>query len=60
MMQLTPHEEREIAAAAAVDPRTVRRYISGREVRSTCRAHIERALINLGRTDIVCSDRSGR
>jgi hypothetical protein len=45
---LSPHEERVIAAAAAVDPRTVRRYFSGKPVRSTCRAHIEGALRSLG------------
>jgi hypothetical protein len=60
MMQLTPHQEREIAVAAAVDPRTVRRYLSGRDIRSTCRVHIEHALIAMGRTDIVCPDRRGR
>lgn len=53
METITPHIERLIAVQAAVDPRTVRRYLAGRPIRSTCQVHIEQALIALKRSDLV-------
>lgn len=50
---LTAHERRRLAVEAAVHPATVERYLAGELVRSTCRSHIERALVTLGRTDLV-------
>lgn len=47
--QPTAHQTRCIAVAACVDPRTVRRYLSGAPVRSTCAARIAEALCALGR-----------
>lgn len=50
---LTAHERRRLAVEAAVHPATVERYLAGAPVRSTCRSHIERALVALGRPDLV-------
>lgn len=44
MSKLTPHEEREIAVAAGVDPRTVRSYLAGAPTSSTTKARIDRVL----------------
>ena len=41
---LTPHEEREVAVHAGVDPRTVRKFLAHGAVTSTCAARIEAAL----------------
>jgi hypothetical protein len=49
---LTAHEERAIAVSACVDPRTVRRFVAGERVTSTCAARIELALRALGRDDL--------
>jgi hypothetical protein len=50
---LSPHEERRVAVHAAVDPRTLRRYLVGEPIVSTCRARIERALEELGLSSLV-------
>jgi len=42
--RLSPHDERQIAVRACVDPRTVRAYLAGKHQRSTTRAAIEQAL----------------
>jgi hypothetical protein len=47
--QLTPHEERLVAARAVVDPRTVRAYLNGRRQHSTTSARIAQALRDLER-----------
>lgn len=41
---LTPHELRVVAAQAGVDPRTVRRYLAGTSVTSTCAGRIKEVL----------------
>jgi hypothetical protein len=41
---LSAHQERAISVSACVDPRTVRRYLAGRRVTSTCSARVEQAL----------------
>lgn len=48
MRNLTPHEERAVAVAAGVDPRTVRAYLDERRCRSTSAARIDAALRLLG------------
>ena len=45
---LTPHEARRIAVEACVCERTVRRFVAGLPIRSTCRARIAGALKALG------------
>src|SRR6266851_1750416 len=45
---LTPHETRRVAVEAGCDPRTVRRYLDGEPVVSTCSDRIRRALDALG------------
>ncbi len=49
--RITAHEARVIAAAAAVDPRTVARYLAGRKVASTCGTRIAAALREAGFPD---------
>jgi hypothetical protein len=46
--KLPAHRERAVAVEAAVDPRTVRRFIAGEDVRPMVRERIERALVRLG------------
>ena len=45
---MSAHDRRRIAVAAAVDPRTVDRYLRGQKVASTCTARIRQALRQLG------------
>jgi hypothetical protein len=45
--QLTQHQIRQLAVAACVDPRTVRKYMAGGPGVSTTTARIEGALIEL-------------
>ena len=45
---ISAHEARVISAAAAVDPRTVIRFLRGGRVASTCRARIVAALLEHG------------
>jgi hypothetical protein len=45
---LTAHDRRRVAVAAAVDPRTVDRYLRGESTASTCAARIRDALRRLG------------
>ncbi|MBK8257023.1 MAG: hypothetical protein IPK82_30660 [Polyangiaceae bacterium] len=45
---MTPHEERRIAVQAGCDPRTVRAYLMGKQVRSTVSARIAETLKRLG------------
>jgi DNA-binding LacI/PurR family transcriptional regulator len=47
-LQLTPHQEREVAVLAGCDPRTVRAYVDGKPQRSTIAARVEQALAKLG------------
>ena len=42
------HDERRIAVAAAVDPRTVRRAYRGQPIAGTCAARIADAVAELG------------
>ena len=42
--RLSPHDERAVAVRAGVDPRTVRAYLAGRDVRSTVASRIADAL----------------
>jgi hypothetical protein len=42
--RLNPHEERRIAVRSCTDPRTVRKYLQGGKVASTCAARIAAAL----------------
>jgi hypothetical protein len=51
MRNLTPHEERAVAVAAGVDPRTVRAYLDERRCHSTSAARIEAAMRLLGHRD---------
>jgi hypothetical protein len=51
--ELSAHDYRRLAVEAAVHPTTVRRYLAGEQVRSTCRIHVERALAVLGMTELV-------
>lgn len=44
------HDRIRLAAEAAVCPATVRKFFSGRPIRSTSKARIERALRFLGMT----------
>jgi hypothetical protein len=50
---LTAHERRRVAVFAAVDPRTVVRFLRGQPVASTCAARIREALRRL---DILPDD----
>lgn len=50
MKRLSPHQVRRVAVEAAVDPRTVVRFLRHQRVSSTCRARIEAALKHLGAT----------
>ena len=50
---ITAHEARVISAAAAVDPRTVLRFLRGDRVASTCKARIVAALIERGLEHLV-------
>lgn len=52
-LPLSPHEERRVAVAAGVDPRTLRRYLQREPIVSTCRARIERALDELDLSRLV-------
>lgn len=45
--QVTPHDRRRIAVAAAVDTRTVERWLRGDPIRSTVAARIAQALDEL-------------
>jgi len=45
--RLTPHEYRQLAVVACVDPRTLQMYAEGR-ARSTTSARIDAALVELG------------
>ena len=47
------HTERMIAVQACVDPQTLRRYLAGEEVRSTCRQRIVQALDAVGRSELI-------
>lgn len=47
VQRLTAHDERRIAVAACVDPRTVRQYLRG-NAKSTTSVRIEAALRELG------------
>jgi hypothetical protein len=47
---INPHDRRRVAVTAAVDPRTVDRYLRGQAVASTCAARIREALEHLGFT----------
>ena len=42
--RITAHERRRISVLAAVDPRTLDRFLSGKPIRSTCEARIRLAL----------------
>lgn len=44
----TAHDVRRVAVAASVDPRTVRRYLTGQTTASTTAQRIRAALANLG------------
>jgi hypothetical protein len=44
MPKLTAHEIRAVAVQAYCDPRTVRRFLAGHEVTSTCRERLKKAL----------------
>lgn len=48
---MTPHEIRQIAVAALVDTRTVRRYLKGLPIRDLCRRRIEAAAQRLARDE---------
>jgi len=48
MAKLNAHQVRAIAVASFSDPRTVRRYLAGSPVSSTCRERIARALREAG------------
>lgn len=48
MAKLTAHQIRAIAVASFSDPRTVRRFLAGAPVSSTCRERITRALCEAG------------
>lgn len=50
---LSAHEKRHLAVEATVHPTTISRYLTGAPVRSTCAARISRALVTLGRSDLV-------
>jgi hypothetical protein len=50
---LSAHEARVISAAAAVDPRTVMRYLAGAKIASTCAARIADALYAHGFDHLV-------
>jgi len=56
-LHLTPHDRRRIAVAAAVDPRTVDRYLRGQTVASTCTARIRDALARLGLDALIATAR---
>lgn len=45
--------QRAVAAAASVDPRTIRRYLAGLSVASLCLERIERALGNAGLAHLI-------
>lgn len=49
-MTLTPHQLREVAVRAGVDPRTVRAFLDGRRQRSTAASRVADALRDLGLT----------
>lgn len=49
---LTPHEMRRVAVESGTDPRTVKRYIEGEPIVSTCADRIRRALAALGYPDV--------
>jgi hypothetical protein len=53
--ELSAHDRRRLAVEAAVHPTTVNRYLAGEAVRSTCRIHVERALVALGLTALMRS-----
>ena len=57
---LTPHEQLILAVQAHVDPRTVRRYLSGHPVVSTTRTAIQEALIQMGLSELVRHDERQR
>ena len=48
---VTAHDRRRIAVAAAVDPRTVDRYLRQQPIASTCAARIRDAIRRLGLAD---------
>lgn len=45
--QLSAHDVRRVAVLAAVDPRTVARYLRGERVASTCASRIGQALADV-------------
>lgn len=51
--KLTPHELRAVSVAAAIDPRTVRRYLAGHLVRPSSKTRIVRALRELGFSTLI-------
>lgn len=48
MKQLSAHEIREVAVRAQVDPRTVKKFILGEEIRPMARERITDAMEALG------------
>ena len=50
---LTPHEVREVAVRAMVDPRSVQKLLAGETVRSITAHRIRVALVQLGHEPIA-------
>ncbi len=53
MLVLNAHDTRRVSVTACVEPRTVRQYLRGEAVRSTCAARIVTALHELGLARLV-------
>lgn len=53
---LTKYQREVIAQRASCDRRTVESYLFGDAIRKLARERIERALTELGRTDLVRAD----
>lgn len=56
---LDPHQERAVAVAAKVDPRTVRRFLAGGRQAGPVRDAVKAALVDLGHGALVPQPRDG-
>jgi len=50
---ISGHDERRVCVSGRVDPRTLRRYLLGEQVRPMVRERIEEALRKVGLEDLI-------
>lgn len=53
MKTLDPHQTRVVSVRAAVDPRSVRAFLAGKEIRSTIKSRIIQALKDEGFGELI-------